>query len=95
VTRRVEFRPQAERDLDRLDNFLLKMSYLAAQRRMRGLRAEIASLAENPHRGQQRDRRRYQLYLRYARSTYVVRYHLTAESVTITRISHGKEKRRR
>jgi plasmid stabilization system protein ParE len=93
VTRAVELRPAARRDLERFDRFLLKMSALAAQRRTRWLRAELASLAANPFRGQSADRRRFQLTLRYARAVYVVRYRVTDEAVVITRIWHGREKR--
>ena len=35
------------------------------------------------------------LYLKFARSTYVVRYRVTQEAVIITRIWHGRENRPR
>lgn len=95
MTRTVELRPRAGRDLDRFETFLLKMSYSAAQRRLHWLRAEIASLAENPHRGQSQDRQRFVLVLRYARATYVIRYRLTPTSVVVIRIWNGKESRPR
>lgn len=95
MTRTVEVRPQAERDLDRFETFLMKMSYLAAQRRIRWLRAEIATLADNPYRGQSQDRQRYVLVLRYARTAYVVRYRLTSAKVIVISIRHGKENRPR
>lgn len=93
MKRKVELRPAARRDLDRFDQFLLKMSALAAQRRMRWLRAELASLADNPLRGRSTDLHRFELVLRYARAAYVVRYRLTPDAVVITRIWHGKERR--
>ena len=95
MTRTVELRPAAERDLDRFEDFLADMSELAAKRRMRWLRAEIHSLADNPRRGQARGRQRFQLVLRYARSSYLVRYTLTRDRVIVTRIWHGKENRPR
>jgi plasmid stabilization system protein ParE len=93
VKRTVELRPAARRDLDKFDRFLLKMSALAAQRRMRWLRAELASLGDNPLRGQSTNRRQFQLVLRYARAVYVVRYRVTPDAVVITRIWHGRERR--
>lgn len=93
MKRTVELRPAARRDLDRFDRFLLKMSAPAAQRRMAWLRAELASLADDPVRGQSTDRRRFQLVLRYARAVYVVRYRVTPDKVVITRIWNGKEQR--
>ncbi len=95
MSRIVELRPAADRDLERFDDFLLTMSELAAQRRARWLRAQIATLADNPQRGRSMGRQRYELVVRYARSTYVVRYKLTRDAVLITRIWHGKENRPR
>lgn len=93
MTYTVELRPAARRDLERFDEFLLRLSADAANRRMRWLRAQLASLADNPLRGRSSDRRRFQLIVRYGRSTYVVRYRIEKETVIITRIWHGKENR--
>lgn len=93
MTFTVELRPAARRDLDHFDEFLLRLSAAAATRRMCWLRSQLASLAENPFRGQSTDRRRFQWVLRYARSTYVVRYRIEQQTILITRIWHGRQDR--
>ena len=94
MTLRVELRPQAERDLKRLEKFLLKLSAGASQRRLNWLRAEIAMLAERPARGRLAlSPAQYELILRYGRSRYLLRYRVTPSAVIIIRIFHGKERR--
>jgi len=95
VTRQIELRPRARRDIVRFENFLRNMSENAAERRIDWLQREILSLADNPHRGQSQDRQRYVLVLRYARAAYVVRYRLTPTKVIVIGIRHGKENRPR
>lgn len=71
------------------------MSATAADRRINWLHPEIQSLRHNPHRGQSGDYRRFQLVLRYARSTYGGPLSSPKSKVIITRIGHGKESRPR
>ena len=92
MTFQVELRPAARRD-DRFDDFLLFLSASAAEQRMDWLRAKLASLADDPFRGQSTDRRRLQWVLRHRSSTYVIRYRIEQDAVVITRIWHGKENR--
>ena len=91
--RRVELRPGARRDLLRLETFLAKMSPPAAERRMAWLQSELQALGAEPQRGRHFSRQRFELVLRYRRASYIVRYRVTDDKVTITRIFHGREDR--
>jgi plasmid stabilization system protein ParE len=95
VTREIELRPRARKDLLRFEKFLKKLSAIAAERRINWLLDQLQSLGDNPHRGQSQDRRRYVLVLRYVRSAYVIRYRLASDKVVIISIWHGKENRPR
>jgi plasmid stabilization system protein ParE len=96
MSRRVELRPAAERDLDRLVAFMAKLDARAADKRERWLRESLRSLARRPLIGRPgpmpslRER-----VLKYGKSSSLVRYQITPESVIVLRIWHGKEDRPR
>lgn len=96
MTRRVELRPAAGRDLDRLVSFLAKLDERAADRRERWLRESLRALGRHPFKGRPYKGRQTlrQFTLKQGKSSYLVRYEVTDEAVVITRIWHGKEERR-
>ena len=94
MTRRVELRPAARRDLDRLVSFLAKLDERAADRRERWLRESLRALARHPFKGRPGKRPDLREFtFRYGRSSYHVRYGVTDDAVLILRIWHGKEQR--
>jgi plasmid stabilization system protein ParE len=94
VTLRVELRPAAECDLDRLAQFMAALDERAADRRERWLRETIRKIGVRPLIGRPGpDSSLRERVLRYGKSSYLVRYQVTAESVIVTRIWHGKEDR--
>jgi plasmid stabilization system protein ParE len=96
VTRRVELRPAARKDLDRLVAFMATLDERAADRRERWLRKSLAALGRHPFKGrpykQRQDLREFTL--KYDKSSYLVRYRVSDDVVAIARIWHGKEDRR-
>lgn len=94
MTRRVELRPAARRDLDRLVSFLAKLDERAADRRERWLRESLRALGRHPFKGRPGKRPNLREFtLRYGKSSYLIRYAVTDELVAIVRIWHGKEER--
>jgi plasmid stabilization system protein ParE len=94
VTRRVELRPAARRDLDRLVSFLAALDERAADRRERWLRESLHALSRHPfigRPGKHADLRAFTL--KHGKSSYHIRYKVTAEAIIITRIWHGRESR--
>jgi plasmid stabilization system protein ParE len=94
MTRRVEFRRAAERDLDRIADFLVQFDRRVSDRRIDWLQTELRKLAVHPFIGRPAssvDRR--ELTLRFGKSSYLVRYRVTDDLVEITRIWHGRENR--
>lgn len=95
MSRRVELRPAAQRDLDRLAAFIAKLDERAADKRERGLREALRKLGQRPLIGRPgpapglRER-----VLKFGRSSYLIRYLVTDDAVIIIRIWHGKEDRR-
>jgi plasmid stabilization system protein ParE len=95
MSRRVELRPAAERDLDRLVAFMVKLDQRAADKRERGLREALRRLGERPFLGRPGKRPNMrERVLKFGRSSYLIRYRVTDDAVVITRIWHGKEDRR-
>jgi len=94
MTRTVELRPAARRDLDRLVAFMAKLDVRAADRREKWLRESLRALGKRPLKGRpwKRDDLR-DFTLRFGQSSYLVRYAITDDKVLILRIWHGKEKR--
>ncbi|PZO55158.1 MAG: type II toxin-antitoxin system RelE/ParE family toxin [Alphaproteobacteria bacterium] len=94
MTLRVELRPAAERDLDRLVVFMAKLDERAADRRERWLRESIRKLGDRPLMGRPGPRSSLrERVLKYGRSSYLVRYRVTDEALVVLRIWHGKEDR--
>lgn len=94
MTLRVELRPAAIRDLDRLVSFLAKLDERAADRRERWLRESLRALGRHPFKGRPGKRPELREFtLRYRKSSYLVRYAVTDDAVLILRIWHGKEDR--
>ncbi len=93
--KRLELRPAAHRDLLRLERSIEKHSPRAALRMFDALTKRILILREHPLVGVESRRGLRELFLRYGKSAYVVRYHVTDDAVIITRIWHGRENRPR
>lgn len=94
MTRQVRLRPSAEADLLRLAEFIVEKNPRAATRLTDKLAQEIRSLAEFSERGRPSQREGFrELIVRFGRSRYVIRYRVREDSVVITRIWHGRERR--
>jgi plasmid stabilization system protein ParE len=95
VTRRVELRPSAEKDLIRLAKFVAKFSAPAGERRAKAIDTFLASLGAEPFKGAPRGANAAfrQAVFRVGKATYVVRYRVTPKAVVITRIWHGRQNR--
>lgn len=92
MTRLVKLRPAAERDLDRVVDFLARLDPRAADRREQWLRESLRRLARHPMMGRPGPTPGLrQMTFRYGKSSYLVRYLVTDEAITISRIWHGKE----
>lgn len=96
MTRRVELRPAAERDLDRFAEFLAPLSERAAENCRSWLHESLRKLGDRPFIGRPSAKEGYrELTLKFAKVSYLVRYRVTDDAVIITRIWHGKENRPR
>ncbi|MBL8551048.1 MAG: type II toxin-antitoxin system RelE/ParE family toxin [Hyphomonadaceae bacterium] len=94
MSRRVELRPAAERDLDRLAEFVAQLDPRAGDKRERDLREALRKLGERPFKGRPGPQANLrQLTIRFGRSSYLIRYRVTDDAVIVTRIWHGKEDR--
>lgn len=94
MTRLVKLRPAAERDLDRVVDFLARLDPRAADRREQWLRESLRRLARHPLMGRPGPAPGLrQMTFRYGKPSYLVRYLVTDEAITIARIWHGKENR--
>jgi plasmid stabilization system protein ParE len=89
VTRIVELRPAARRDLLRFDKFLARMSPSAAERRTLALRKALHGLGDAPFAGRPAIGDFRQVVISIGRARYVARYRVTDDAVIITRIWHG------
>ncbi|MDX2277270.1 MAG: type II toxin-antitoxin system RelE/ParE family toxin [Hyphomonadaceae bacterium] len=94
MRRRVELRPAADRDLNRLAAFLIPMSDRAARTRSKQIREKLRALSEAPFKGRggpAPDLR--ELVMRFGKSSYVARYQITDDAIIILSIWHGLEDR--
>ncbi|MCE7028511.1 type II toxin-antitoxin system RelE/ParE family toxin [Jiella avicenniae] len=91
------FLPEAVEDIERLHDFLLARSPLAAEKAMLAIDDGIRRLLENPRAGIGMDVRPdyRQLFVRFGKSAYVLRYRIDEESETlvVVRVWHGREDR--
>ena len=94
MTRKVELHAAADRDLDRLAEFLLQMTGRAARDRSRKIRERLRALAETPFIGRHGpEPSMRELVMRFGKSAYVARYRVTDDAITVLRIWHGLEDR--
>lgn len=93
--RRVELRPAARRDMLRFERSLQRHSPRAALRMFDLISGRILKLGEHPLTGVERDNEVRELYVKFGKSAYVVRYRVTDEAVVIIRIWHGRQNRPR
>ena len=94
MSRKVELRPAADRDLDRLVAFLVPMSERAARTRSRRIREKLRGLGRAPFKGRQGpEPEMREFVIRFSKTSYVARYRVTDEAVIILRIWHGLEDR--
>ncbi len=92
---RLIYLPKATDDLDRLYEFLKPKNEAAAAAALRTIRDAANSLVEGlAERGTPVGFSGYrQLFVRFGRSAYVIRYRASADSVVIVRVWHGRERR--
>lgn len=93
--RRLELRPAARRDMLRLERSLKRRSPRAALRMFDLVTSRILSLAREPMKGVEREHGLRELYVKFGKSAYVIRYHLTDDAIIVTRIWHGRQNRPR
>ena len=92
--RRVQLRPAARRDMLRFERSLSRHSPQAALRMFNLVTGRILSLAEQPLKGIEREHGR-ELFIKFGKSAYVIRYRVTDDSVIVTRVWHSLQDRRR
>ena len=91
---RVEVSPAAERDLDRLADFLIEKSSNAAITARTSISEALRSLADFPNRGFSGPKRGLrQLLVHFGDSGYIVRYRVKRDVVVIVSVFHGRERR--
>jgi plasmid stabilization system protein ParE len=84
----------ALRDLQRLRDWLETRNRSAADRAIRAIVLGIASLEELAERGRPITVRVRELKVDFGRYGYVIRYRVQNDDVIITRVFHGRERRR-
>jgi plasmid stabilization system protein ParE len=92
--RRVELRPAARRDMLRFERSLTRHSPQAALRMFNLVTGRILSLAEQPFKGVEREHGR-ELFIKFGKAAFVVRYRVSDDVVTITRVWHSLQSRPR
>lgn len=93
--RRVELRPAAQRDMLRFERSLSRHSPRAALRMFDLLTSRILSLGTTPFKGVERQANYRELYVKFGKSAYVVRYRVVDDAVIVTRVWHGRQSRPR
>jgi plasmid stabilization system protein ParE len=93
--RRVELRPAARRDLIRFERSLQRRSPRAALRMFDLVTGRILSLGAQPFKGVEAAHGLRELYIRFGKSGFVVRYKVTPDAIQVTRIWHSLENRPR
>jgi toxin ParE1/3/4 len=84
----------AQGDIERLTEFLESKSERAAARAADAITSAILSLAEFAERGRPSKHLGFrELVVRFGHSGYVIRYRVDGESVFVTRVFHGLERR--
>lgn len=87
--------PEAEKDLERLYEFIRPINPKAAKRALLVIIDGVDRLLEFPELGRPRETlpRIRELIVPFGARAYIVRYRLTQDSVVIVRIFHGLEDR--
>jgi len=86
--------PEADRDFDRLYDFLEPKNPDAAKNAVQTIRRGARQLVDNPEMGVRLEDSDYrEFYVRFGRSAYVLRYRIEDDTVYLTRIWHGRENR--
>jgi plasmid stabilization system protein ParE len=93
--RRVELRPAARRDMLRFEANLKRRSPRAALRMFDLVSGRILSLGVDPFKGVELQANMRELYVKFGKSAYVVRYRVTDDAVVVTRVWHGRQNRPR
>lgn len=93
--KRVELRPAARRDLLSFERSLKRHSPRAALRMFDLVVGRVLALGEFPLKGVEREHGLRELYVKFGKSAYVIRYRVTDEAVLIVRIWHGRQNRPR
>jgi plasmid stabilization system protein ParE len=94
VTVRIKLSATAQRDLARLPAFLAPKSAKAGAKSRERLMSAIDSLLEFPARGRPSGRTGLrEVFIRFGRDGYVIRYYASETEVFITRIRHTRERR--
>lgn len=91
------FLPEASDDIDRLYDFLMPKSPLAAQKAMLAIDEGLAMLQDNPFMGLKMDGNPdyRQLYVPFGKNAYVLRYriHQEQDTLVVVRVWHSREDR--
>lgn len=93
--RRVELRPAARRDMLHFERSLHRHSPQAALRMFNLVTTRALSLGAEPFKGIERQAGMCELFVKFGKSAYVIRYRVTDEAVVITRIWRGRQNRPR
>ncbi|HEX8900493.1 type II toxin-antitoxin system RelE/ParE family toxin [Vitreimonas sp.] len=91
--RRVELRPAARRDLLRFERDLNRHSPRAALRMFDLVTRRILSLGAEPFKGVERRTDMRELFVKFGKSAYVVRYRVTDDAVIVTRVWNSRQNR--
>ncbi|MCR6645315.1 MAG: type II toxin-antitoxin system RelE/ParE family toxin [Terricaulis sp.] len=96
MSRAVELRPAAQRDLGRLETFIAQMDERAGAKRAKALREALRKLGTHPFVGRPGAKPNTREHtVKFGRSSYLIRYQVTDDAVIIVRIWHGRENRPR
>jgi plasmid stabilization system protein ParE len=92
------FLPEAENDIERLHDFLIRQgNALAAQKAMLAIDEGIQMLLDTPYIGVRMEGRPdyRQLFVPFGKSAYVLRYriHEEIDTLVVVRVWHGREQR--
>ena len=91
---RLIWTPPALRDVERLHDFLVPKSPLAARRAVRAIRLGVKALAKRPEIGRPVEEMPPEFrewFIKFGDSGYVVLYHYESALVAIVAVRHGKE----
>jgi plasmid stabilization system protein ParE len=93
MSREVRLSPAAQRDFDRLVDFLESKSPRAAWRAAEAILAGLSSLSDQPERGRPVLGEHRELVVRFGRDGYLVRYRVDPDAVIVASIMHTREQR--